>query len=62
MEILKLLGLTIFLSHFSHALLQVSKKELSIDDELVLLLVKVIKFLLLIFLLLSQPFMLFMLS
>ena len=61
MEILKLLGLTILLSHLSHALLQVSEKELSIDDELVLLLLKVIKFLLLIFLLLSQPFVLFML-
>ena len=58
MESFKLLTITII----SHALLQVSEKELSIDDELVLLLVKVIKFLLLILFLLSQPFVLFMLS
>ena len=46
----------------SHALLQVSEKELSVDNELVLLLVKIIEILLLIFLRLPQLFVLFMLS
>ena len=46
----------------SHALLQVSEKELSVDNEPVLLLVKIVELLLLFLLLLSQLFMLFMLS
>ena len=58
MESFKLLRITIF----SHALLQVSEKELSVDNEPVLILVKIIEFLLLIFLRFPQLFVLFMLS
>ena len=57
MESFELLRITIV----SHALLQVSEKEFSVDNELVLLLVKIIELFLLFLLLLSQLFVLFML-
>ena len=57
MESFKLLRITIAF----HALLQVSEKEFSVDNEPVLLLIKIIELLLLFLLLLSQLFVLFML-